>query len=790
MAETLGLSEDEFYKFSRIRSERCKLRDASFENKQRGKRTSRQLCCSGRVALDMMVIVKMEQKLRSYTLNYVSEHILKQRKDDVSHTMISSLWESGPEGCAILCRYCMKDATLPRLLMDKLCVISRFAEMARVCGVPVQYLLQRGQQIKVMSQLLTISHEQPTGDANPYIIPYIPVNPSDDKYEGAIVVQPKRGFYNVPLATLDFNSLYPSIMIAHNLCYTTFLSEAALKENPNMLEGLDYFRSPLGHCFMSETRQPGILTTILQRFLAKRKAAKKELFHAEEQCEYYRELLSKDPPNRKEAEEQLKSWSLRASVMDGRQLALKISANSVYGFTGATRGVLPLLPISASVTAYGRQMIELTIRVIEERFTRAYILKEYGIETAHDTYIVYGDTDSVMINFGVKTPEESMRIAVDAAGVVNQHFKKPINLDFEKVYYPYLLINKKRYIGGFYVPSGKPPRITFTKIDAKGVEIVRRDNCLMVSEMLKRVSEILMKDRNEEDAIKHVVQTIYDLKMGRVPISKLIISKGLKDAYKAAQPHVTVVRKMRERDIASAPRLGDRVPYVIIQGTKKEKPTDRAEDPLYAIAHQLPLDIDYYLKNQMRKPIVRFFGPILAKRHHATPDKSLTSKGKEVDMETQLWTLYEKLCDTYIFNLPQLSIVRQRTQQLAAIEAPTPHGIGRFCEIKKSCRICHTLSLNGRSICDACEGPHGRAYRERMIKSFEAMKIQDGENTDACIKCQGGDSKLIEACANRDCPIFYARVSTRKELAQLGKDIEDLQLKNTRPGGQDNNNNL
>ncbi len=157
-----------------------------------------------------------------------------------------------------------------------------------------------------------------------------------------------------------------------------------------------------------------------------------------------------------------------SKVLDGRQLALKISANSVYGFTGAQVGKLPCLEISQSVTAFGRKMIEFTKNEVEQRYT---IDNGYQFNAE----VIYGDTDSVMVKFGVETVAEAMKLGQEAAEYVSEKFVKPIKLEFEKVYYPYLLINKKRYAGLYFTRPDK-----HDKMDCKGIETVRRDNCTLV----------------------------------------------------------------------------------------------------------------------------------------------------------------------------------------------------------------------------------------------------------------------------------------------------------------------
>lgn len=141
---------------------------------------------------------------------------------------------------------------------------------------------------------------------------------SDEQFEGATVIEPLRGYYNDPIATLDFSSLYPSIIMAHNICYTTLLSPAA--QNQYKLPSEDITKTPVNSTFVKSNLRKGILPEILENLLSARKAAKAEL------------KKETDP--------------LKQKVLDGRQYALKVSANSVYGFTGAQQGKLPCLEIS------------------------------------------------------------------------------------------------------------------------------------------------------------------------------------------------------------------------------------------------------------------------------------------------------------------------------------------------------------------------------------------------------------------------------------------------------------
>jgi DNA polymerase delta subunit 1 len=163
---------------------------------------------------------------------------LGEQKEDVHHSIISDLQNGNEETRRRLAVYCLKDAYLPQRLVDKLMCVINYIEMARVTGVNFNYLLTRGQQIKVVSQLFRKAATQDL------LIPAMEVEGSDEQYEGAIVIEPEKGFYQVPIATLDFTSLYPSIMMAHNLCYSTWLQDRNHASRFGLVQDVDYIVTP------------------------------------------------------------------------------------------------------------------------------------------------------------------------------------------------------------------------------------------------------------------------------------------------------------------------------------------------------------------------------------------------------------------------------------------------------------------------------------------------------------------------------------------------------------------
>merc|ERR1719409_2185429 len=140
--------------------------------------------------------------------------------------------------------------------------------------------------------------------------------------------------------------------------------------------------------------------------------------------------------------------------------------------------------------------------------TKKLVEQKYCIQNgyAHDTVVIYGDTDSVFVKFGTSSVEEAMKLGVEAAQMVSETFLHPIKLEFEKVYFPYLLLNKKRYAGLYWTNPVK-----FDKLDTKGIETVRRDNCGLVRQLMDNVLNKILVDRSVEGALAFVKSTISDL---------------------------------------------------------------------------------------------------------------------------------------------------------------------------------------------------------------------------------------------------------------------------------------
>ncbi|KAK5993310.1 DNA polymerase delta catalytic subunit [Cladobotryum mycophilum] len=689
-ARHLKVKDFEFW--SRIPSVPSRVKETNFSSKQIGSRDTKATNTNGRLQLDLLQLIQRDHHLRSYTLNSVCANFLGEQKEDVHHTMITELFNGTPESRRRLALYCLKDAYLPQRLMDKLSCLENYTEMARVTGVPFNFLLSRGQQIKFVSQLFRKALEQQL------VIPNLKGEGSDDQYEGATVIEPTRGYYDVPIATLDFASLYPSIIQAHNLCYTTLLRDGD-EVKFGLKKDEDYIVTPNGDRFVTVKKRKGLLAQILEELLTARKQAK-------------RELASETDPFKK-------------AVLNGRQLALKISANSVYGLTGATTGKLPCLQIASSTTSFGRQMIEKTKNEVEKKYC---IANGYS----HDAQVIYGDTDSVMVKFGTTELAEAMKLGEEAAHYVSSKFVKPIKLEFEKVYFPYLLINKKRYAGLYWTKTEK-----YDKMDTKGIETVRRDNCLLVQTVIEKVLRMILIDRDVQGAQAYVKDTIADLLQNKVDMSKLVITKALtKEDYAAKQAHVELAHRMKKRDAGSAPALGDRVAYVMVKGATGAKNFEKSEDPIYVLENNVPIDTKYYLDNQLAKPLGRIFEPILGE----TKAKSL--------------------------------LAGDHTRTIS-VAVPSIGGLMKFAKKTQTCMGCKK-PLTGKdesegAVCSTCAPRVGELYNKTLDKVSD-LEVRFGRLWTQCQRCQGSMHCEV-ICSSKDCPIFYMRMKAKKDLEDAGKEL-------------------
>ena len=583
-----------FFQLSKLHGHNCELTLKKLSSSALGDNDLKLVSMPGRFIFDLFHEVKKGYKLDSYKLDNVSKLYLGDNKIDMpAKEMFARYKEGDPVKLREVAEYCIKDTLLPHRLLSKLCILINLLEMAKATWVPLCYLVERGQQIKVFSQLTKKAREMK------FMVPTIQYGQlAEQGYEGATVLDAQKGAYYKPITALDFEGLYPSIMMAHNLCYSSLVMDPKYENIP----GVEYetFEIPVpskveGQPPTKRTCKfaqgiPTLLPSILTELKQFRKQAKKDMAAS--------------------------TGALKA-MYNGKQLAYKISMNSVYGFTGASKGILPCVNIASTVTTKGRSMIDQTKEYVEKNFPGAKVR--------------YGDTDSVMVEFdvgdrnGIEAVEYSWEIGERAAEECTALFKKPNNLELEKVYWPYFLYSKKRYAAKLWT-QGKDGKMNMDYIDVKGLQLVRRDNTAHVREVCKELLDVVLESSDTEPPKALALQRALELIEGDVPNEKLTLSQSLSDSYKVKgnsvsinspgivdinQAHVQVVRKMRERQPGSEPQSGDRVPYILVKTEDpKAKAFEKSEDPKYAKDNNVPVDYEYYFMNKFINPVCDLLEPL------------------------------------------------------------------------------------------------------------------------------------------------------------------------------------
>lgn len=629
-----------------------------------GENTFKYIKAPGLLNSDLMTIIKREKKLPSYKLNAVATEYIGDHKDPLNALDLFNMEMGTAKEIATVIHYCCKDCTLVIDLILKLCIITNNMAMANVTWVPIEYIEMRGQQIKVHSQLVYEAR------LDNFLVPTIPYKDiteleNEDKFTGATVQEAEPGAHFEPIAGLDFASLYPSIMIANNYSYETIVK---YNEYDN-IEEIEYkdiiWKENEGDIDEREEKvrfvqnKKGILPRMLDKLWKERKSIKKEM-------KGVKSLLKEENEPVKRAE-----LEMQYNVLDGFQLAMKVSMNSIYGFTGANLGRLPEKRIAASTTAEGRRMIK--------------ECKDY-VESNYNAKVVYGDTDSIYVKFfteftGQEHMNEVFRLSDIAAEGCTKLFKNPVEMEFEKVMYPFILFSKKRYACVVYTNPN-----THDYIDYKGIQVVRRDNCLYVKERSMEIFKVILLGRDIPRAIELAREYCKNLLEGNVQQKDLIISKSLKgrgsyefdkqlvckecdkrwytleeekgkekkkyavqywDEYKSGKnleyninkfleskhycytceedtefkankaniPHVALARKMEERDPYNCPQVGERVPYLFKKITKVNAlQYERVEDPTYLLHNCIPIDFEYYFEHQFKSAIETIFSPILKEK--------------------------------------------------------------------------------------------------------------------------------------------------------------------------------
>jgi len=661
-----------FYKDAHAKEKTIKWSSSAYKNQE-----FQFLDAEGRLYVDLLPLVKRDYKMDNYKLKTITTFFLgkENTKDPLDAKGIFKCYrigmkggEQGRKAMGIVGKFCVKDSIITIKLMEKLQTWVGLTEMARVCNTNIFSLYTAGQQIKVYSQVYKkCMHDNFVVEKDGYI------TAENEHYTGAHVFDPITGVHD-NVVPFDFSSLYPTCIIAYNIDYSTLVRDDSIsnrlchviswgdhvycEHDPKVIEkerltkiinvienDIKILRNKKDKS-MSKIRKLEIKEEIDKKTLEKKPFVKqrseifkikpKHIMCVERKYRFLKEpkgvmptilqnLLDARANTRKQMKEYSKKLaSLQGSektdletlinVLDKRQLAYKISSNSMYGAMGVVRGYLPFMPGAMATTAMGRKNIEIAAKAIQEK---------------HQGRLIYGDTDSNYVMFphlDGKPASELWDYCEYVAKEVSKLFPEPINLAYEEVIYKrFLILTKKRYM---YLACDRNGVVS-NKVGKKGVLLARRDNSQFIRTLY---GDIIMKLFNKYDkdqllydllqdmnklcgaaypskdfVVTKAVGAIEDYKIKPLPDDPEKRQKRLDDlncteaeyATKCLPAQVQLAEKMRSRGMRVD--AGSRLEYVITVGEgHKAKQSGKVEDidyyKNYAESGILRLDYMYYLK--------------------------------------------------------------------------------------------------------------------------------------------------------------------------------------------------
>jgi DNA polymerase delta subunit 1 len=616
---------DQWSACSRLKGERPFVKNDSWYSEAYGYQNNFLIVnMGGRITIDVLALIKRDYKLRKYTLDFVSNYFIGESKHDIKAQEMFAIYdrlkaakteeelEKATEETTRVAAYCIQDADLVLKLFEELKVWVASVEMSNIVGISISDLYTRGQQVRCKSQIYDLAYHMG------YVIN---INGQSLPYKGALVREPNVGIYK-NCSCLDFASLYPSIIAAYNICYTTLVPEKLYSEVPDedchcyefeeefekgKLEKKDEDETGglIGKDLVVEEAEEG----------KKKKKKVKEMIKVHYKFKFYKkhikegllpQLVTKLTNSRKAVkklmnEERSKNGeTLLYNILNKRQLALKISNNSLYGFMGVSykKALLPLIQGAVLTTYLGRQLITEVNEFVQTKF---------GYE------IIYNDTDSAYIDPHIDDEKEAYRIGKMLETEVNKLFedRKPIKMEFEKASKLICLLAKKKY---FYVEMDENGNMEYDKkgkliLETKGIIMSRRDNCKWLTDTYGAVMESIAEEKSIIHSADIILKSVENLLNNKVELKNLAMNKSINSNYKSK----TAIMKVfgdELRSLGQNVEAGTRIDFVVVKKDNEKKVGKRMR--LYELYLEdnknEPIDITYYLEKVLANPINQLFG--------------------------------------------------------------------------------------------------------------------------------------------------------------------------------------
>ncbi|KAK9244467.1 hypothetical protein V1506DRAFT_318573 [Lipomyces tetrasporus] len=654
---------------------------------------------TGRHVFNIWRLLRNSVSLLQYTVQNCAFQILKKRVPFYSNQDLSKWFQFGEAGqVSRAIQYYINRTSLNLELLKNQEIIERTSEQARLLGVDFYSVISRGSQFKVESLMTRIAKAEN----------FMLISPSrrmvgrQNALEALpLVMEPQSNFYTSPVVVLDFQSLYPSIMIAHNYCYSTCLGRVESWRGRNKLgvtslnlpNGLmsllkDYLTvSPNGLIFIKPSIRRSLLAKMLTEILETRVMVKREMNDTEN--DGLRQLLN------------------------NRQLALKYIANVTYGYTSASfSGRMPCAEIADAIVSSGREILERAIELINTT-------QRWG------AHVAYGDTDSLFVHLPGKSKDQAFDIGNEISEAVTKMNSRPIKLKMEKVYLPCVLLAKKRYVGFAYETKYQKEPI----FDAKGTETVRRDGTPAEQKIEEKVLKILFRTCDLSEVKEYLQDQWTKIMSGHVSIQDFCFAKEVRMGTYSEKgllpPGAMISARRMQEDPRAEPQYGERVPYVVIAGALGSRLVDRCVSPEALLMNDnMFLDADYYITKNIIPPLDRILNLI--------------------GVSVRSW--YDEM--PKIVRIPHLLQDSDAVSKKSLIHSYMKSSL---------CIVCQVNDASAGLICAHCKIDVAKSYYILQSRGI-GLQRRLSDLLDICRSCARISRVEDVACVSQDCPVYFSRV--------------------------------
>jgi DNA polymerase zeta len=676
------------------------------ESDRWGFNTTSTIRVTGRHMINIWRAMRGELNLLQYTMENVAWHLLHRRIPHYTWRTLTDWYTNGrPHDLNKVVRYYISRTQIDLSILEANELIPRTSEQARILGVDFFSVFSRGSQFKVESIMFRIAKPEN----------FILISPSRKQVGSQnaleclpLVMEPQSAFYNSPLLVLDFQSLYPSVMIAYNYCYSTFLGRIVnwrgmnkmgfteYKRHQRLLELLkDYINiAPNGMMFVKMDIRKSLLSKMLTEILETRVMVKSGM-------------------------KQDKKDKTLQQLLNNRQLALKLLANVTYGYTSASfSGRMPCSEIADSIVQTARETLERSIAYIHS-------VQRWGAE------VVYGDTDSLFIYLKGRTRAQAFEIGNEIAKAITDLNPRPVKLKFEKVYHPCVLLTKKRYVGYKYESLDQQ----VPEFDAKGIETVRRDGTPAEQKIEEKALRLLFETADLSQVKNYFQSQCEKIMRGAVSVQDFCFAKevrlGTYSDKGTAPPGALISTKRMLEDARAEPQYGERVPYVVISGAPGSRLIDRCVAPEDLLHNpHCQLDSDYYITKNIIPPLERIFNLVGANIRQWYDDMPKFQRIHRVDQSRESG-MAKKTLESYLKSA--------------------------------SCIVCNVKLGGEGTICASCNSDTAGSLVSLQTRlSKEERGLMDVIKI--CQSCASLTPLDEVPCDSKDCPVFYSRM---KQAARL-----------------------